>query len=85
MNHSVLSKCIGDLWIANKLLKYRHLLLLAVVLVGLPLCALAQDATVVGTVTDPSGASVANVTITLTNAETNLVRTTLKPKPADSR
>jgi hypothetical protein len=34
MNHSVLSKCIGDLRIANKLLKYRHLLLLAVVLVG---------------------------------------------------
>src|SRR5580765_8263306 len=76
MNHSVFSKCIGDLRIANKLLKYRHLLLLAVVLVGLPLCALAQDATVVGTVTDPSVASVANVTITLTNAETNLVRTT---------
>src|SRR5207245_1700066 len=36
--------------------------------------ALAQEATIVGTVTDPSGAPVPNVNITLTNTETALVR-----------
>jgi hypothetical protein len=76
MKNSVWSKCVDNLQIVDKLLKYRHLFILAVMLVGLPFCALAQDATVVGTVTDPSGASVAGVTITITNAETNLVRTT---------
>ena len=35
--------------------------------------AFAQEATIVGTVTDPSGAAVPNVTITLTNTDTSLV------------
>jgi len=37
--------------------------------------ALAQEATILGTVTDPSGAAVANATITITNTETGVVRT----------
>jgi len=36
--------------------------------------ALAQEATIVGTVTDPSGALVPNVTITVTNTQTGQVR-----------
>src|SRR6185312_16418939 len=34
--------------------------------------ALAQEATVVGTVTDPTGAALPNVSVTLTNIETGL-------------
>ena len=36
--------------------------------------ALAQEATIVGTVTDPSGAAVPNVTINVTNIDTGLTR-----------
>lgn len=51
-----------------------HLLILGAILVALPFCAYGQDATVVGTVTDPSGSSVANAKITITNLETKLSR-----------
>jgi hypothetical protein len=37
--------------------------------------ALAQEATIVGTVTDPSGAAVPNVSITVTNTDTGIART----------
>jgi len=37
--------------------------------------ALAQEATIVGTVTDPSGAAVPNVKVTLTNTDTTVART----------
>lgn len=37
--------------------------------------ALAQEATIVGTVTDPTGAAVANASVTLTNTDTGLTRT----------
>ena len=47
------------------------------VLLGvLAISAYAQDATIVGTVTDPSGAAVPNAPITFTNAETGQVRDT---------
>src|ERR1022692_1877250 len=36
--------------------------------------ALAQEATIVGTVTDPSGASVPHATIAITNTDTNQTR-----------
>jgi hypothetical protein len=44
-------------------------------LVALSFTVKAQDAAIVGTVTDPSGASVANVKITVTNSETSLTHT----------
>ena len=37
-------------------------------------CAVAQQATIVGTVTDPSGASLPNVNITVTNTESGAVK-----------
>jgi hypothetical protein len=44
-------------------------------LIGFTLPAFAQEATIVGTVTDPSGAAVPNATITLTNNDTGVTRT----------
>jgi hypothetical protein len=58
---------------ALKHLRLHHLFALLFSLVAVSLAANAQDATIVGTVTDPSGASVPNVKITLTNLETSLV------------
>lgn len=54
---------------------WKYLLLLGLVLVALPSCALGQSATIVGTVTDPSGAVIPNVTITITNTATAVTQT----------
>ena len=51
----------------------RFTLLLAP-LFGFSWCAGAQQATVVGTVTDPAGAALPNVTITVTNIESGVAR-----------
>ncbi|KAA6460987.1 carboxypeptidase regulatory-like domain-containing protein [Acidobacteria bacterium AB60] len=51
------------------------LVLLALFVSGLCLSASAQQATVVGTITDPSGAAVPNVTVTVTNLESGVART----------
>src|SRR5579863_10076579 len=75
MKNSLWSKCAGSLRAAGKLFKTHHLLILCAILVVLPFYAYGQDATVVGTVTDPSGASVANAKITITNLSTNSSRT----------
>jgi hypothetical protein len=51
---------------------------LLLLFLGLPLLAAAQEATIVGTVTDPSGSVAPNVTITVTNVDTgrtNIFRT----------
>ena len=42
---------------------------------AIPLRLMAQEATVVGTVTDQTGAAVPNVSVTLTNTETGVART----------
>src|ERR1700677_3547779 len=55
----------------------RHLLLLCVLLAGLPFHAYGQEATIVGTVTDASGAVVPTATITLENSDTAVVRTSV--------
>ena len=53
----------------------RHLFVLCLLLVGTAFYALGQEATVVGTVTDPSGSVVPGVTVTLTNTDTTLSTT----------
>src|ERR1700730_15806053 len=53
----------------------RHVVFLSAALLCLPLLALAQDASIVGTVTDPSGSGVPDVQITITNLETGLTHT----------
>src|SRR6202790_3860266 len=50
--------------------RLRFLFILLVALIGFSASTLAQQATIVGTVTDPSGAVVPNVNVTLTNVDT---------------
>src|SRR5260370_13789697 len=50
-----------------------HALILCLLILGVTSQAFGQNATIVGTVTDPSGAAVANATITITHAETGKV------------
>jgi hypothetical protein len=69
---SVLSRVVGLLCHVRKALPNRSLLIAVVLLAGIPMVAHAQEATVVGTVTDPSGSAVAGAKVTLTNLETNL-------------
>jgi Carboxypeptidase regulatory-like domain len=47
-----------------------HALILCMLIFGVTSQAFGQNATIVGTVTDPSGAAVANATITITHTET---------------
>src|SRR5436309_1023621 len=70
----VVPKCVGSL-AALRISNLRYLLILFVLLVGLPFRASAQNATIVGTVTDPSGSVIANVKITVTHVETGLAHT----------
>jgi hypothetical protein len=53
----------------------RYLLALFVLLAGVAFTASAQNATIVGTVTDPSGSVVANVKVSITQMETGHVTT----------
>ena len=59
----------------SKTRNLKYLFLLLLVLVALPVATLAQNATLVGTVTDPQGGSIAGVTITITNTATGAVKT----------
>jgi Carboxypeptidase regulatory-like domain/TonB dependent receptor len=65
----------GTLGFLLRLCGHRLTLLLAAVVVLFAAQGVAQEATIVGTVTDPSGAAVANATITLTNNDTGVQRT----------
>src|SRR5258706_6517342 len=69
------SKFFARLLHASKLGNLKYLLLLAAVLVAMPSRTFGQSATVVGTITDPSGGSVAGVTVTITSASTGAVKT----------
>jgi Carboxypeptidase regulatory-like domain/TonB-dependent Receptor Plug Domain len=53
---------------------FSHLVVLVVLLLGVAFLTTAQEATIVGTVTDPSGSVVPNVTITITNVKTGVSR-----------
>jgi hypothetical protein len=57
---------------SRKLSRFAVLSLFVLFLAVFALPAFAQEATVVGTVTDPSGAAVANAKVTVTNLDTNL-------------
>jgi hypothetical protein len=54
--------------------RWRFLFVLSLSLIGFSFSTFAQTATIVGTVTDPSGAVVPNVTVTLTNTDTGTPR-----------
>src|SRR5258707_67938 len=73
--HLQVSKFVPRLLNTYKLSNLKYLLLLVVALVAMPSRAFGQSATVVGTVTDPSGGSVAGVTVTITSASTGAVKT----------
>ena len=67
---SFTATCARSLVLAGKHGRVRSLLMLGMLLVGLPFYAFAQQGTIVGTVTDPSGSVIPNVTITATHAGT---------------
>src|SRR5271156_6393308 len=69
------SSCGRTVVSALKHARLHHLAVLCFALFALSFTVKAQDAAIVGTVTDPSGASVANVKITVTNSETSLTHT----------
>jgi hypothetical protein len=56
---------------------FRHALVLGVLFLGLSSLAFAQEATIVGTVTDPSGSAIPGAKITVTSVETSATRTIL--------
>jgi len=60
---------------SRKLSRFAVLSLFVLFLAVFAVPAFAQEATVVGTVTDPSGAAVPNVSITITNTDTGISRT----------
>jgi hypothetical protein len=66
---------VSKLHLFSKLYNLRYLFVLVLVLGLLPSRAFGQQATIVGTVTDPSGAVVPNVTVTLTNTDTGVSKT----------
>jgi hypothetical protein len=74
MSHSSSSVWAGSVAQVVKHCRIRHLMVLCVLLAGLSFHAFGQEATIVGTVTDPSGAAVPNVTITITHEETGQSR-----------
>jgi hypothetical protein len=68
------SNCISGLFTSPKVRNLKYLFLLLLVLVALPSRTFGQQTTLLGTVTDPSGGAVPNATVTITNADTKLVR-----------
>ncbi|MGB7437199.1 MAG: carboxypeptidase-like regulatory domain-containing protein, partial [Candidatus Acidiferrum sp.] len=71
----VSSFCSLNLARAVRKFSILHFVVLALLLFGVAFLTTAQEATIVGTVTDPSGGVVPNVTITITNVKTGLLRT----------
>src|SRR3984957_10798320 len=69
------SSCGRSVFTALKHVRLHHLAVLLLAVVALSFTAKAQDATIVGTITDPSGAAVPNVKVSATSIETGLVST----------
>jgi Carboxypeptidase regulatory-like domain len=74
---SLSPKFAGSFGLAVRRNGSRLAVLLAAFLVLFAVQAFAQEATIIGTVTDPTGAAVPNAPIAITNAETGLVRNTV--------
>jgi hypothetical protein len=72
---SVWSRYAENLSRMVKARRARHLVLFTAVLLGLATYTFGQEATIVGTVTDPSGSVIPNVTITVTHTSTGQIRT----------
>src|SRR5271167_2267306 len=72
---SVWLQSVKNIVLVSKKFPVRYLLVLLVALIGFSVSTFAQQTTIVGTVTDPSGAAVPNVVVTVTNTETGAVRT----------
>src|SRR5579863_8310106 len=73
------SKCyflhaVRSLISAASQLRLRSVFVLLSVVVGISIAAMAQQATIVGTITDPSGAALANVNVTVTSLDSNAVK-----------
>jgi hypothetical protein len=68
------SLCVRAVARAPKQFRVRFPFVLLVALIGFSCTTFAQQATIVGTVTDPSGAVIPNVAVTLTNTDTGLSR-----------
>jgi Carboxypeptidase regulatory-like domain len=69
---SVCSRSAKNIVFVANQFSLRFLFVLCVALIGFSLSTFAQQTTIRGTVTDPSGAVVPNVTITITNTDTNI-------------
>ena len=69
------SVCVSAVARALKSFSTRHAVMLGVLFLGLSSLAFAQEATVVGTVTDPSGSAIPGAKITVTSVETAASRT----------
>src|SRR5450432_1359314 len=67
------SPCVQAAGLSLKSFNLKYLLFLVLLMAGLPFHAFGQEATLLGTVTDPAGAIVPNVTITITSVETGRV------------
>ncbi len=72
MNRSRITSICGRIF-SFKSLNLKYLAILILAMVCLPFLAYGQTATILGTVTDPSGAVVPNVTITITHVDTGRV------------
>ena len=66
---------VKNIVFVSKQFRLRFLLVLLVAIIAFSSSTFAQQTTIVGTVTDPSGAAVPNVAVTVTNVATGAART----------
>src|SRR5882724_10175720 len=69
-----LSHPVRSIVSAASQLRLRSVFVLLSVVMGISIAAVAQQATIVGTITDPSGAALPNVNVTVTNQASNAVK-----------
>jgi hypothetical protein len=70
VSSSVCLRSFKNIVFVTNLSSFRFLAVLLLAVVGFSVSTFAQQATIVGTVTDPSGAVVPNVNVTITNTDT---------------